>query len=114
MKRRHITAMFGLMIMAMAVGISVCAEENTDAAAQAIADRKEEAEESGEYEKVVFAFYNWTGRPAGTDRIQEKINERIRDTLGLEVELLVMDSAAYTQNARLMLSSGIPYINLFS
>ena len=56
MKRRHITAMFGLMIMAMAVGISVCAEENTDAAAQAIADRKEEAEESGEYEKVVFAF----------------------------------------------------------
>lgn len=65
MKRRHITAMFGLMIMAMAVGISVCAEENTDAAAQAIADRKEEAEESGEYEKVVFAFYNWTGRPAG-------------------------------------------------
>ena len=51
MKRRHITAMFGLMIMAMAVGISVCAEENTDAAAQAIADRKEEAEESGEYEK---------------------------------------------------------------
>lgn len=42
MKRRHITAMFGLMIMAMAVGISVCAEENTDAAAQAIADRKEE------------------------------------------------------------------------
>ena len=106
MKRRHITAMFGLMIMAMAVGISVCAEENTDAAAQAIADRKAEAEESGEYEKVVFAFYNWTGRPAGTDRIQEKINERIRDTLGLEVELLVMDSAAYTQNARLMLSSG--------
>lgn len=55
---------------------------------------------------MVFAFYNWTGRPAGTDRIQEKINERIRDTLGLEVELLVMDSAAYTQNARLMLSSG--------
>ena len=68
MKRRHITAMFGLMIMAMAVGISVCAEENTDAAAQAIADRKEEAEESGEYEKVVFAFYNWTGRPAGKDK----------------------------------------------
>ena len=47
MKRRHITAMFGLMIMAMAVVISVCAEENTDPAAQAIADRKEEADESG-------------------------------------------------------------------
>ena len=62
MKRRHITAMFGLMIMAMAVGISVCAEENTDAAAQAIADRKEEAEESGEYEKVVFTT-GLEGRP---------------------------------------------------
>lgn len=64
MKRRHITAMFGLMIMAMAVGISVCAEENTDAAAQAIADRKAEAEESGEYEKWSLLFTTGLeGRP---------------------------------------------------
>lgn len=86
-------------------GENMAAADN-EAAAQAIADRKAEAEKTGQYEKVVFAFYNWTGRPAGTDRIQEKINERIRETLGLEVELLVLDSASYAQNVRLMLSSG--------
>ncbi len=86
----------------------VPAEETAaeDPAAAAIAERKARAEETGEYDKVVFAFYTWTGRPAGTDRIQEKINEQIRETLGLEVEILVMDSASYAQNVRLMLTSG--------
>ena len=106
MKKRWFMALLGLSLSVSMMGLGVCAEESMDAAAQAIEERKAAAEESGEYEKVVFAFYNWTGRPAGTDRIQEKINERTRETLGLEVELLVMDSAAYTQNARLMLSSG--------
>ncbi len=77
-----------------------------DPAALAIAQRKADAEKNGKYQKVVFAFYNWTGRPAGTDRIQEKLNEHFREKLGLEVEILLMDSASYTQNARLMLSSG--------
>lgn len=61
---------------------------------------------TGKYEQVVFAFFNRTGQPAGTARIQEKINERLRETLGLEVELPVLDSASYKQNVRLMLSSG--------
>lgn len=78
----------------------------SDPAAAAIAERKARAEETGVYDKVVFAFYTWSGRPAGTDRIQERINERIRETLGLEVELLIMDSASYAQNVRLMLTSG--------
>ena len=77
-----------------------------DPAALAIAQRKADAEKNGKYQKVVFTFYNWTGRPAGTDRIQEKLNEHFREKLGLEVEILLMDSASYTQNARLMLSSG--------
>lgn len=81
-------------------------EADNDEAARVIAERKAEAEKTGEYQKVVFSFFNWTGRPAGTDRIQEKINERIRETLGLEVELMVLDSASYAQNVRLMLSSG--------
>ena len=79
---------------------------DSDEAARVIAERKAEAEKNGEYQKIVFSFFNWTGRPAGTDRIQEKINERIRETLGLEVELMVLDSASYAQNVRLMLSSG--------
>ncbi len=80
--------------------------EGLTPAEQAIADRKAEAEETGVYPKVVFAFYTWTGEPAGTQRIQEKINEYTRESLGLEVELLVQDSASYAQNVRLMLTSG--------
>ena len=38
-------------------------------AAQAVAERKAEAEKSGEYQKVVISFFDWTGRPAGLDRI---------------------------------------------
>lgn len=75
-------------------------------AEQAIAERKAEAEKTGVYPKVVFAFYTWTGEPAGTKRVQEKICEYTRETLGLDVELLVQDSASYAQNVRLMLSSG--------
>lgn len=108
MKKKVITWMLtSALVLGMATNCGVCvsAEEITPAEA-AIAERKAIAEETGEYEKVVFAFYTWTGRPAGTDRIQEKINERIRETLGLEVELLIMDSASYAQNVRLMLTSG--------
>lgn len=71
-----------------------------------IEERKAKAEETGEYQKVIFAFFTWTGRPAGADRIQEKISEYTRENLGLDVELLILDSAAYAQNVRLMLSSG--------
>lgn len=73
---------------------------------QAIADRKAAAEKSGKYEKVVYAMYTWTGKPAGTERIQEKMNEILREEWGLEIELMVLDFSSYRQNVRLMLSSG--------
>jgi putative aldouronate transport system substrate-binding protein len=75
-------------------------------AAQVIAERKAKAEKDGEYQKVVFAFFAWTGAPAGLERINNLINERTRELLGLEVELMVMDFASYAQNVRLMISSG--------
>lgn len=106
MKKKLVATLMSVaMTASLFAGFGVSAEEASPAD-QAIAERKARAEETGEYDKVVFAFYTWTGRPAGTDRIQEKINERLRDTLGLEVELLIMDSASYAQNVRLMLTSG--------
>ena len=82
------------------------AEGELSAYDQAIADRKAKAEETGEYQKVVYAIYTWIGRPAGTDRIQEAMNEILRERLGLEVELMVLDFTSYRQNVRLMMSSG--------
>ncbi len=83
-------------------------------AAQAVIDaRKAKAEETGEYQKVVVSFFDWTGAPAGIDRINEKISEHTRETLGLDVELLIIDSAAYKDDIKLMLSSG-EQVDLFS
>lgn len=82
-------------------------------AEQAIADRKAKAQETGEYEKVVVSFFDWTGAPAGLDRINAKLSEYTREKLGVDMELLIIDVAAYTEDLKLMLSSG-EQVDLFS
>lgn len=89
------------------------ASSEGDAAQAAIDARKAAAQESGEYQKVVVSFFDWTGAPAGIDRVNEAISEHTRETLGLDVELLIIDSAAYTDDIKLMLSSG-EQVDLFS
>lgn len=80
--------------------------ENLDLAAQAIADRKAKAKETGEYEKIIVSFFDWTGAPAGLDRINAALSAHTEETLGLDVELMIIDSAAYGDDMKLMLSSG--------
>ena len=92
---------------------TVDAAEAADAAATAIAERKAKAEETGEYQKVVVSFFDWTGAPKGIDRVNAKLSEHTRETLGLDVELLIIDSAAYSEDLKLMLSSG-EQVDLFS
>ena len=81
---------------------------------QAIADRKAKAEETGEYTKVTHLIFTWTGEPAGMKRVQDAMNEILREKLGLEVELTMMDAASYRQNVRLMLTSGEEQVDWFS
>ena len=73
-----------------------------DPAAKAIADRKA----GGELPTVVMAFMNWSGSPAGLDRIQKLISDYTAEKLGVNVELEILDFASYKQNMTLMLSSG--------
>ena len=84
-----------------------------DKAGQAILERKAEAEKTGKYKKVVIAFFDWTGRPAGLDRINEALSAYTEETLGLDVELMIIDSAAYGEDMKLMLASG-EQVDLFS
>lgn len=84
-----------------------------DEASKAIEDRKAKAQESGEYQKIIVSFFDWTGAPAGLDRINEEISKHTRETLGLDVELLIIDSAAYGEDMKLMLSSG-EQVDVFS
>ncbi len=81
--------------------------------ATVIAERKAEAQKSGNYQKVVVSFFDWTGAPAGLARVNEEISKHTRETLGLDVELLIIDSAAYSDDLKLMLSSG-EQVDLFS
>ena len=61
---------------------------------------------SGDYPTVVMAYMNWAGAPAGLERIQGLINDYTEENLGVSFELEIMDSASYSQNMKLMLSSG--------
>ena len=81
---------------------------------QAIAERKAKAEETGEYTKVTHFIFTWTGEPAGMHRVQDAMNEILREKLGLEVELVMMDAASYRQDVRLMLTSGEEQVDWFS
>jgi len=93
--------------------VAEASDAASDLAAQAIADRKAKAEETGEYEKVVISFFDWTGAPAGIDRVNAAISAHTEETLGLDVELMIIDVAAYSEDIKLMLSSG-EQVDLFS
>ncbi|MBQ9612900.1 MAG: ABC transporter substrate-binding protein [Lachnospiraceae bacterium] len=90
-------------------GEEAAAPAASDAAAEAAAARIE----SGDFPTVVIAYMNFAGQPAGMQRISEKMSEITREKLGINVELMIMDSASYRQNMNLMLASG-EQVDLFS
>ena len=72
---------------------------------KAIDERRAEHEKTGEYKKITYALYTWTGRPVGLDRIQEAMNKILREKLCLEIELLALDFASYRQDIQLYLTN---------
>ncbi|SCY76313.1 putative aldouronate transport system substrate-binding protein [Lachnospiraceae bacterium XBB2008] len=72
---------------------------------QAIDERRAEYEKTGEYQKVTYAIYTWTGSPEGTERIQEAMNKILREKLCLEIELLILDFTTYRQDVQLNLTN---------
>lgn len=78
------------------------------AAEKAIADRK-----AAGGEELVMAFFDWTGAPVGTDRIEGLINDITKEQLGITIDLQVMDATSFRQNVPLMCASG-EKLDLFS
>ncbi len=66
-----------------------------------------------EGQSVVMAMMNWSGSPAGLQRIQDKISEYTEEKYGISFQLMILDSATYNQNMTLMLSSG-EQVDLFN
>ena len=85
---------------------SVVQSEVSSSVADPVQAAIQARKDSGEYPKLVIAFPTVTGRPAGADRIQEKLNAYTEEKLGISVELEIMDMASYPQSMTLMLSSG--------
>ena len=77
----------------------------SEAYRKAIDDRRTEYEKTGEYTKITYAIYTWTGRPVGIERIQESMNKILREKLCLEIELLALDFASYRQDIQLYLTN---------
>ena len=80
----------------------VSVAEGEDPVDAVIAQRKE----SGQYPKIFMSAYNWTGTPAGIDRINKLMSDYTKEKLGIEYELLWLDAASYQQSIRMMLTSG--------
>lgn len=85
----------------------------SEAYRKAIEDRRAEHEETGEYRKVTYAIYTWTGKPVGIERIQEAMNRILREKLCLEIELLALDFASYKQDVQLYLTNNDRQIDWF-
>ena len=61
---------------------------------------------NAEMPTVVMAFPTWTGRPAGADRIQERLSAITEEKLGVKLELEILDYGSWNQSMTLMLNSG--------
>lgn len=78
--------------------------ENTSApslAEQAIQDRLDHGKVT-----VNFTFFNITGEPSGTGRVEAAINKITEPELGITVDIQIIDMGSYSQNMTLMLASG--------
>lgn len=62
--------------------------------------------DSGDYPTVVMAMMNFSGSPAGIERISGLIGDYTKEKYGVDFELEIMDAASYKQEMQLMLSSG--------
>ena len=95
------------------VQIDSTESDMSDAYRKAIDERRAEHDRTGEYHKVTFAFYTWTGRPVGIERIQEAMNKILREKLCLEIELLALDFASYRQHIQLYLTNNNKQIDWY-
>lgn len=87
-------------------------EERTSSATAGDAASKEVSEEetkgesnaSGEIQKLVVTCRTFGSAPNDTAKVQEAINKITREKIGVEIELVIIQSGSYAQQMTLMLS----------
>ena len=109
MKRKIAIAMGVLLMLGSLAGCGSSGKsvgtENNSVTSSAEAGTGESG--SGEVEKVTLAFLAFSQpTEAGEQAVEEAINAITRDSIGVEVDLLIMDGASYTQQIPLMIAGG--------
>lgn len=105
MKRKRVLAalLCGVMTLGLLTG---CGGKSGGTAGDSKAD-------GGDYPTIVMAMDSSSVTQAGGSRISEKISEITREKYGVNVELMIIEDAAYQQQMQLMLSSG-EHVDLFN
>lgn len=85
MKKKALAMLMAICTMAVGMSANVSAEE-------------------GSADKLVVALRVNGTTPADVSKVQDKMNEILRDKIGAEVELLIIPSGSYKQQMTLMLS----------
>lgn len=103
MKKRSILA-WGMALVMAAGMLAGC---GSSASTEQGGTTPEATENTAEVEKVVISFLAFnTPTAEGEQAVEEAINNITRDKIGVEVDLLIMDGASYTQQIPLMLAGG--------
>lgn len=112
MKKKVLAVLLSFVMAAAA--LTGCGDSNAGASGTtAGADSKKESQDTssqaqaGDPEKVVMAFLAFNTPSAENEAaVEEAMNEILREKIGVEVDLLIMDAASYGQQIPLMISGG--------
>ncbi len=99
-----------MLITAMVLGcLSACGTSNSNSQAgpKDTVENKNEDQTALEPEKVVMSFLAFSTPSADEEKaVEEAMNEITRASIGVEIDLMIMDAASYGQQLPLMLSGG--------
>lgn len=98
-------------ILAAAMTVSLVACGSSDGAAQSAGSDKETQTEAasaadGDYAQITYAFVTFNTVPDDTSDVEEKLNEITREKIGVEVHLMPLSIADYTQQVSLAVQNG--------
>ncbi len=90
----------------MVLGLAACGGSGDGASDSSGGSQGGEAADSGEVDKLVMSFRTTGMVPSENDihRIENALNEIIREKIGAEIQLVIIQSASYKQQMTLMLS----------
>ena len=90
-----------LLVGAMTLSLVACGASSENAGGES-----GKAANNGDYAQITYAFVTFNTVPDDTSKVEEKINEITREKIGVEVHLMPLSIADYTQQVSLAVQNG--------